>query len=122
MMDRQLAILGLDGHFPGSGNEKILSVNLAAGSIWSDTMGEFHRIGHIDRTELESQTGRLSFSQKSACRRCDRGMAQPLYLELNAVFYQSAMACADRMVIQRWASLSRWGPAAPCDFAQPHAG
>ena len=62
----------------------------------ADRLEEFLRIGHILHKELESITGRLSYSQTSVFRRFGRGTMHPLYRKMHAAYYQSELSDADR--------------------------
>ena len=106
---RQWAFLGLDGSCPCPDSVAILSVTLTEEkkSLCVDRLGEFLRTGHIMRRELESATGRLSFSQTSVLGRFGRGITQPLYRKLNAPFYQSVLSDAGRKVSQWRAAMIR---------------
>ena len=106
-LGRTSTFIGLEGHFPSPDSVATLSVNLAEDkkSLRSDRLGEFLRTGHIEHKELESITGRLSYSQTSAFGRFARCMARPLYRQLSADCYQSELSGSDRAVLQWWVAL-----------------
>ena len=108
-----LAFLGLVGDFPAPDSGVVLSVSLTGEgkSLRADRLGAFLRVGHIQHKELESLTGRMSFSKTSAFCRFGRGMMQPLYRGKNSAFYQEDLTNADRLVFHRWAEMLTDSPA-----------
>ena len=105
----QLSFLGSVGDFPAPDNDMALSFSLAdeKKSLWAARIGEFLKVGRTIRKELESLTGRLSFSKTAVFGRCGRGMMQPLYRKANAAYYQPEITNADRLVLEWWTAMLR---------------
>ena len=75
----QLPFLGLVGDLPAPDNDMTLSVALTdeEKSLWAARIEEFLKVGRIIRNELESLTGRLSFSHTAVFGRFGRGGDAP---------------------------------------------
>ena len=78
-LGRKLRFIGSEGEFHAPDNGRTLTVDLVEEkkSLRADRLEEFLRICHILHKELESATGRLSYSQTSVFGRFGRGMMQP---------------------------------------------
>ena len=104
-----VTFLGLWGQFPSPASNMLLSVDLpeAKKAAWSARIEQFIHAGQIGHKELESLTGRLSFSQTSIFGRFGRAMMQPLYRKVNAGCYQATLSEADIWILRRRAGLLR---------------
>ena len=80
----------------------LLSVDLKGSKKgkWAERISQFHEAGLISHKELESITGRLSYSQTSIFGRFGRALMQPLYRKSNAAFYQPALSPSDIRVLE----------------------
>ena len=108
-LGRRISFLGLSGHFPGPVNDMTPSVDLADGGKlnWAEKLEAFLARGSIAQKELESVTGRMSFSQTSIFGRWGVGTTQPLYRKSNSQYCQADLSVSDRLTFQRRAGILR---------------
>ena len=102
-------LLGDMGGFPSPASNMLLSVDLpdAKKVSWIARIEQFTQAGQIGHKELESLTGRLSFSQTSIFGRFGRATTQPLYRKVNAGRYQPALSDSDIWILRLRTGLLR---------------
>ena len=101
-MRRKLVFQRLDGGVPGPTNDIRLSIDMASAKseFCATRIGEFRKVGEILRGELDSLTGRLSFSQTSIFAMFGMATTKPLYRKLYAVYYQAELSGNDRIALE----------------------
>ena len=104
---REIVFLGLRGSFPcpDNGMELLISLPETKRVRWCKAVRSYLAKGSITHSELDSLTGKLSFSQTSVFGRMGRAMMQPLYRKLYAPYYDATISDSDRIVLEWWAEL-----------------
>ena len=101
--------LGLDGAFPCPSTGMTLQINLTSEMkrIWAGGIRLFITTGRIQSKELESLTGRLSFSQTSVFGRYGRAMMQHLDRKSNAAYFDPNLSGLDIRCLEWWEGVIR---------------
>ena len=111
-MDRNIIFLGLHGRFPGSDNKtSLLTPTRFEAFRMALIIRKFLAAGAKSHEELDSLSGKFSFSQTSAFGRFGRAMMQPLYRKLYAPYYNPVVSASGQMFLEwRAAALPRIRP------------
>ena len=107
---RLITFLGLNGYFPGPGNNMSLKITLPPEKVlrWCDLLKQYIKQGAIPEKELESLIGKLSFSQTSVFGRMGRAMMSTLYQKQNAKPYQKKLTNRDLYTFRWWIETYNW--------------
>ena len=104
---KKVTCLGLVGPFPDPPNGMLLSIDVTdvKKEGRASRIGEFLVIERIPHKDLESLTGRLSFSQTSIFGRFGRALIRPLYRKLYGYYYDGSISGPGRIILQWWSGL-----------------
>ena len=104
---RNITFLGLSGSFTGPETDMSLRIDLPAlkKRKWSSPIRQTLRSGSITHDQIESLTGRLSFSQTSIFGRFGRAMMQPIHRKLYAPYYSPDLTPDGRLTLEWWGGL-----------------